>query len=107
MHRCTAIVTTAFLLTAQFCCAPPVRAAAFDKEEPMQCPLQTDECQTTDTQGCSGGPQLVSDFPILKATLHPDDEAVVIVSLDRIFRTDPRIAGGWWSRPTRAIQLRI
>jgi hypothetical protein len=46
-----------------------MRAAAVEGVEPMQCPISKEECDLGDREECSGGPDLVSDFPISKATL--------------------------------------
>lgn len=106
MYRFASIGLTAVALVVQICCAPPLRAAAFEAAEPMHCPIQKQECDSTETARCSGGPQLLSELPvkfIAPAQLQP---GAVIADVPVVHAEEPIVAGRW-SVPARTIPLRI
>ena len=107
MSRFTAPALAAVFTMVQICCAPPLRAAAFEAAEPMQCPMQKQECETAETQECSGGPQLVSDAPVKKFIPPGQLQSIAAVTCEPVAHAGLGAVAGWWSTPTRTIQLRI
>lgn len=107
MPRFAAPALAAMFLAVQICCAPPLRTAAFEAAEPMHCPMQKQECETAERQECSGGPQLVSEAPVKKFISPVQLQAIAVVAREPVAHAEPGIIAGWWSTPTRTIQLRI
>lgn len=107
MLRVSALALVAAFVFVQICCAPPVRAAAFEMAEAMQCPIQKQKCDTTETADCSGGPQLLADGPVVKSAAVIHFQPVALATQPPVPHAEPEIHGGWWSAPTRTIQLRI
>lgn len=107
MSRFTAPALAAVFTMVQVCCAPPLRAAAFEGAEPMQCPMQKQECETAETQNCSGGPQLVSEAPVKKFISSVQLQSIAVVTREPVAHAGHGADAGWWSTPTRTIQLRI
>ena len=107
MHRAAVIAFAAGFLIVQICCAPPLRAAAVEAAEPMQCPIQKQECENAEKAECSGGPQLVGEFPTKPhASLSPSSIVLVLgVDTPRTRDEGPSLTS--WSTPTKTIQLRI
>jgi hypothetical protein len=107
MPRIAALALAAIFLVVQICCAPPLRAAASEAAEPMHCPMQKQECDTAEAKDCSGGPQLVSEAPVKKYLAPILLQAIAVVTREPVAHPEPGINPGWWSTPTRTIQLRI
>lgn len=107
MSRFTVLALLAAFVVAQICCAAPLRAISFEAAEPMQCPLQKQECQTSKPTDCSGGPQLVSEVPVKKFLSPVQLQSIAVVTREPVARTEQVAVAGWWSVPTRTIQLRI
>jgi hypothetical protein len=107
MERLASTFIAAVFVAAQICCAPPLRAAATETAEPMHCPIQKQECPTAQPKECSGGPELVADFPAKKFTAPTPLKPLVPVISETFAPEETRIVSGWWSSPTRTIQLRI
>jgi len=107
MFRVAAVALAAIYVVVQICCAPPLRAAAFETVEPMHCPIQKQECETTESKECSGGPQLVSEAPVKKFLSPVPLQAIAVVVREPVAHAEPGIITAWWSTPTRTIQLRI
>jgi len=108
MSRFTVPALTAIFIVAQICCAAPLRAIAFEAKQPMHCPLQKQECQKAKPEDCSGGPQLVSEVPVKKFISPVQLQSVAVVTREPVVRAHRGSAvAGWWSTPTRTIQLRI
>jgi len=108
MPRIAVPALAAIFLVVQICCAPPLRAAASEAAEPMHCPMQKQqECDTAETQECSGGPQLVSEAPVKKFLSPVPLQTIAVVAREPVAHAKPGIIAGWWSTPTRTTQLRI
>jgi hypothetical protein len=108
MSRVTVPALAAVFIVVQICCAPPLRAIAFEAAEPMTCPMQKQECETAETQECSGGPQLVSEAPLIKKFISPVRlQTIAVVTREPLANAARGTVAGWWSAPTRTIQLRI
>jgi hypothetical protein len=107
MSRFTASAMAAVFLMVQICCAAPLRAAAFDWAEPMHCPMQKQKCETSETKACSGGPQLISEAPAKKFISPVQLQSIAVVTREPVARAEGGAVAGWWSTPTRTIQLRI
>lgn len=107
MPRVAAPALAAIFVLVQICCAPPLRAAAFEAAEPMHCPVQKQECDTAETKECSGGPQLLSDAPVKKFISAVELQPIAAVPREPVAHPEPALVAGWWSTPTRTIQLRI
>ena len=107
MSRFTAPALAAVFVVVQICCAAPLRAVAFEAAEPMHCPMQKQECQTSETAQCSGGPQLVSDAPVKKFIPPVQLQRIAAVTCEPVAHAGLGTVVGWWSTPTRTIQLRI
>lgn len=96
-----------FVVT-QFCCAQPIRAAAADTVQPAQCPLAKGKCEASKRAPCSGGPQLVSDVPLLKKFTSPQHfQPAAAIAVATLPPAETVLVAGWWSVPTRTVQLRI
>jgi hypothetical protein len=108
MSRIQATLLAILFLGVQICCAPPMRAAAFEAVEPSSCPMDRDmPCQAGQQQECSGGPELIAtstDVPavtplvIVVPAAHPHQSAAHLAGLAR---------DDFWSAQTKTIQLRI
>ncbi|HEY7689788.1 MAG TPA: hypothetical protein VH835_13905 [Dongiaceae bacterium] len=107
MHRFAAPGLAAVFLLVQICCAPPLRAAAREAEEPMHCPMQKDECGASETRDCEAAPDLLSDTPAKKSVEPVAFQAIAVAVDHPVAHAESGIVGGWWSAPTRTIQLRI
>jgi ribosome recycling factor len=107
MSRFTVPALLAAFVVAQICCAAPLRAIAFEAKEPMHCPLQKQECQKAKPEDCSGGPQLVSEVPVKKFISPVPLQSIAAVTREPVARAEHVAVTGWWSTPTRTIQLRI
>lgn len=107
MSRFTACSLAAVFIVVQICCAPPLRAAASEAAKPMHCPMQKQECETAETQECSGGPQLVSEAPVKKFISPVQLQSIAVVTREPVAQAEHGTVAGWWSTPTRTIQLRI
>lgn len=106
MSRFTVPALAAVFIVVQICCAPPLRAAAFEAAEPMQCPMQKQECETAETKACSGGPLLVSEAPVKKFISPVQLQSIAVVTREPVAQAGHGTVAGWWSTPTRTI-LRI
>ncbi|MEK6375563.1 MAG: hypothetical protein AABO58_23035 [Acidobacteriota bacterium] len=107
MSRLAVPALAAVFIVVQICCAPPLRAAAFDGAEPMHCPMQKQECETAETENCSGGPQLISEAPVKKFISPVQLQSIAVVTREPVAQAEHGAVAGWWSTPTRTIQLRI
>jgi hypothetical protein len=107
MHRLAPIALALLFIVSQICCAPPLRAAAFDEAEPMQCPISKEDCEASKPTDCSGGPQLVSEAPVKKFTAPQELRPVAATAGMAVAQAESVVIAGWWSVPTRTIQLRI
>ncbi len=107
MHRFTAPALAAIFLTVQICCAPPLAAAASDAVEPMTCPIQKKSCDAPETRSCEGGPRLIADAPPNQFFMPAPPQGSVIAVRAPSPHPETFIIPGWWSTPTRTIQLRI
>jgi len=107
MHRLASIGLAAIFVVGQICCAPPLRAAAFEGAKPMQCPIQKSECEASKQANCSGGPQLVSEAPVKKFTAPQPFQPVAERVGVAVSRAERAVIAGWWAVPTRTVQLRI
>ena len=107
MHRFVSIGLAAVFVVGQICCAPPLRAAAFEGSAPVQCPIQKEDCQASEKGGCSGGPQLVSEAPVKKFTAPAQFQPIALIPGFTVAPAGTPVIAGWWSVPTRTIQLRI
>ena len=96
------ILLVATFVVTQFCCAPPLRAA-----QPAQCPISKADCEASQQGTCSGGPQLVSEAPAKKFTATQPFQPVAAIAGVTFARTESAVIAGWWSAPTRSVQLRI
>ena len=95
------LLVVTFVVT-QFCCAPPMRAA-----QPAQCPITKGSCEASNQGTCSGGPQLVAEAPVKKFTAPQEFRPVAVIAGLAVAQPESVVIAGWWSVPTRTIQLRI
>ena len=96
------LLLVATFVVTQFCCAPPLRAA-----QPAQCPISKGSCEASKQGTCSGGPQLVSEAPVKKFTAPQHFQPVAVIAGVTFARAETAVIAGWWSAPTRSVQLRI
>jgi len=108
MHRLVSIGLVVCFLVGQICCALPLRAAAFEAAKPTQCPIRKADCEASRQRGaCSGGPLLVAEAPIKKFTAPQQFQPVMVIAGVTSAPPETAVIAGWWSVPTRTVQLRI
>ena len=107
MPRLTVLALAAAFIATQICCVAPLRAISFEAAEPMHCPLQKEECQKAKPEDCSGGTQLVSEVPVKKFLSPVQLQSIAVVTREPVAQPQDNAVTGWWSVPTRTIQLRI
>ena len=90
-------------IAGQICCAPQARA------KPAQCPITKSACELAQQRGtCSQAPQPAVEVPVKKFTAPQAFQPVAATTIPiAASQNETTFSEGWWSVPTRTIQLRL
>lgn len=105
MLRLLALATAAVVVFVGFCCPPP--ALAFEKPQPMVCPITGQTCETREADCDPPAPQVATPLDAPVKVIAP--EVGALPAAPELARPQPfgPATLTHWSAPTRTIVLRI